>query len=96
MPKPTTMTPASSELSTVTILPKRKLENVDEFGTNPDNTPASPTPAAITMAIARSPRLSSRLRIISTKQAAARHATVALATGLMPAMRPPATPASEA
>ena len=96
IPKPTMAMVASSESLTVTMLPNRKLENVDELGTKPESTPASPMAVAMTMAMARSPRLSSRLRMPSTKQAAARQATVAPATGLMPAMSPPATPASEA
>lgn len=55
---PIPSTRQSSVSSTVTMLPKRKLENVDELGTKPESTPASPIPAAMMTATARSARLS--------------------------------------
>ena len=90
------MTPQSSASLTVTMLPNRKLEKLAALGTKPESTPASPTPVAMTMAIASSACASKRLRITSTHPAAATAATVAPSTGFMPAMRPAATPASEA
>ena len=80
---------------TVKMLPNIKLLKLDEFGTNPERTPARPMPAAITMATANSDCSLKRLRTPSTHNAPARHATTAPTTGLIPAISPPATPARD-
>ena len=87
--------PVVSSALTVRMLPNMKLLKLDALGTKPESTPARPMPVAMTMATASSDCSRKRLRTPSTQRAPARQATTAPATGLTPATRPPATPASE-
>ena len=78
-----------------TILPKRKLLKFAVFFTNPDNTPASPIPADMVMAMDISEKRGSFLRIPSIPRAASTQVTEAVNTGFIPRIRPMATPAKE-